>query len=162
MKLETKLLNFYLGLEERDRVRFRSLLGPTVFRKIVSPMSMEEAVQSLHAIDRENPNISSNRENYDIAIMQLVRHLVKSAPSNVELARSIEGVIDETVSRAAKRSKYELQGKLLEALMKADRNKLLMLRNKIMNTRMLARTTDSESNLEKWFSIILGDARRER
>ena len=156
MKLETKLLNFYLSLDVKDQVRFRSLLGPKVLDKIVSPMSLEEAMQSLRAINRDNSNVSSDREDYDIAIMQLVRYIVESAPSNVELAKSIEGVINETVSRAAKRSKYELQGKLLEALMNAGRDKLLMLRNEIMHGRILATTRDSESNLDKWFSIILG------
>lgn len=156
MKIETKLLNFYLSLEEEDQVRFRSLLGPRVFNKIVSPVSLREATQSLRAMHFNDSSIASDREDYDIAIMQLVRHIVDSAPSNVELAKSIEGVSNEYVSRAAKRSKYELQGKLLEALMNADRSKLLMLRNEIMHGRILETTKDSESNLDKWFSIILG------
>jgi len=89
--------------------------------------------------------------------MQLVRHIGRSAPSNVELARSIEGVISQTVSRPEKRSRYELQGMLLEALMSADREKLLRLRNEIMHGRILGSNRTGDSNLDRWFSIILGD-----
>lgn len=162
MKLETKLLNFYLSLEEKDKVQFRSLLGPRILSKIVSPMSLDEAIQALNSLNSDASNVSLNREDYDLAIMQLVRHIVQSASSNTELAKTIEGVIDETVSRAEKRSKYELQGKLLESLMKADRNKLLILRNRIMHMSMSDNKRDKDSSLDKWFSIILGNAKRER
>ncbi|MEN6375201.1 MAG: hypothetical protein ABFD75_10550 [Smithella sp.] len=156
MKLETKLLIFYLSLEEKEQINFRSLLGPRVIDKIISPTFLEEATLSLRAIAKKNVKIPLDFETYDIAVMQLVRHIVESSPSNVELAKSITEITNQKVTRPEKRSNYELQGMLLAALMNASRDDLLKLRNEIMQGKLLATNKESESNLEKWFSIILG------
>jgi len=156
MKLETKLLMFYLSLEEKEQIKFRSLLGPKVLDKIISPIYVEEATLSLNAMTKNNVKVPLDVETYDIAVMQLVRHIVESAPSNIELAKSITEITNQKVTRPEKRSNYELQGMLLAALMNASKAVLLKLRNEILHGNLLATNKESESNLEKWFSIILG------
>lgn len=157
MKLETKLLIFYLSLEEKEQISFRLLLGPKILDKITSTTHIEEATQLLNAAGTKKTKNKIDYETYDIAIMQLVRHIVASAPSNVYLANSIAEITNQKVSRPEKRSKYELQGMLLAALMNASRDDLLKLRNEIAHGTVLTTDKVRESNLEKWFSIILGE-----
>ncbi|MHB8108646.1 MAG: hypothetical protein ACYDHW_01280 [Syntrophorhabdaceae bacterium] len=166
MKIERKLLFFYLNLDEDEQVRFRSLLGPKIIRMITAPSLLNEALQSMEMVTSDiNIHSSSRRErrdygeDYDIAVMQLVRHIGQSAPSNVELARSVGAVIGQVISRPEKRSRYEMQGMLLEALMNADRDKLLKLRTEMMHGLILGSHTTKRSDLDRWFSIILGNMR---
>lgn len=160
MKFEAKLLFFYLSLDEREQVRFRSLLGPKIIDTITSSNYLREAIQSMenvaHAPIKNTSSWDNNFiEDYDIAVMQLVRYIGQSAPSNIELAESVSKVIGKHISRAGKRSRYELQGMLLEALMNAKRDTLINLRNEMIHGNILGSHGREDSNLDRWFSIIL-------
>jgi hypothetical protein len=157
MKIQSKLLLFYLTLEENEKKYFRSLIGPKVFGKMVSAEGIAEINAGIANAYGSAGLIENKPADYDIAIMQLVRHLVENAPSNIELAKSMEEIINKSVSRPEKRSKYELQGMLLEALMNAPREKLIKLRNELAHGNILGKDAGQDSSLDKWFSIILGN-----
>ena len=158
MKLETKLLLFYLTMDDKEKSRFKSLIGPRAFEKMLSPISMDEVGSVFSRLGRPTKSIDRPAPlDFDIAIMQLVRHIVERAPSNIELANSIEEVVGHKVSRPEKRSKYELQGMLLEALMSAPKERLLNLRKQLAHGHILGKGVEQDSNLDRWFSIILGN-----
>jgi hypothetical protein len=112
-------------------------------------------MDSINQTSHPDKKISS--DDYDIAIMQVVKHIVNASDSNLDLSKSIEDIIGKSVSRPEKRAKYELQGMLLAALMNASKDKLARIRNQFIH-RIPKNTADerNRSNLDKWFSIILG------
>jgi hypothetical protein len=156
MKLQSRLFLFYLTLSDSDKNSFRSLFGPKLFDKLTSEENLLEINRDIASEYGAKGLPDIKPIDYDIAIMQLVRHLVENAPSNIELATSIESIIGKSVSRPEKRSKYELQGKLLEALMNAPRDKIIRLRNELAHSQVIGRDSGKDSSLDKWFSIILG------
>jgi len=157
MNLSTKVLLFYFILNDNEKREFKNLIGAKRFDKIWAQIDLS-SLKSLigqTTASTVSQKISAS-EDYDIAIMQVVRHMVNTTESNIELAKSIEDITGKSITRQPKRSKYELQGMLLEALINAPNEKLIAIRNKLANKLSKSKYQDTQTNLDKWFSIILG------
>jgi hypothetical protein len=155
MNTPTKLFLFYLSLNDFEKQEFTNLVGINNLNKIKSRADLISIMDSINQTSHPDKKISS--DDYDIAIMQVVKHIVNASDSNLDLSKSIEDIIGKSVSRPEKRAKYELQGMLLAALMNASKDKLARIRNQFIH-RIPKNTADerNRSNLDKWFSIILG------
>ncbi len=164
VSLETKIVLFYLSLDEMEKTKFLSLLNYENLRGNISKNELMRLKNQLNDIDNliGSKRFSSKPEqpasaDFDIAVMQVVRYIVNMSESNLDLAKYIEEIFAQRISRPDKRSKYELQGMLLGALMDAPKQKLRDIKNKIMfKTAVNKGGRESKTNLDKWFSIILG------
>ena len=157
MNLSTRIFLFYITLNDAEKKAFRSIIGVNNFERIRAQVDLS-LIQNLisRTPTSPTPQKTSIDEDYDIAIMQVVRHMVNTSESNIELAKSIEEIMDKSITRQPKRSKYELQGILLEALINAPQDKLIRIRNKLANKIPKNKHPETQTNLDKWFSIILG------
>ena len=157
MNLSTRIFLFYIVLNDTEKKAFKSIIGVNNFERIRAQVDLS-LIQNLisRTPTSPTPQKTSIDEDYDIAIMQVVRHMVNTSESNIELAKSIEEIMDKSITRQPKRSKYELQGILLEALINAPQDKLIRIRNKLANKIPNNRHPEAQTNLDKWFSIILG------
>ncbi len=156
MKFETKLLLFYFGLNKSEKNKLVFLIGRDKFERIFKQADLTGLRdQMMHM----SPNVflrSSKKEQYDIAIMQVVRHVGDLSSSNLDLAESIHHISGRKITRPEKRSKPELQGILLDELIKAPRAKLIEMRNELINKIASDKEYREEgTSLERWFSIIL-------
>jgi hypothetical protein len=157
MTIETKVLLFYLSLGENEKAKFEKLLGPAILNKIFASADTQNLKSRILDMQPSADSNINRTEARDIAIMQLVRHIVTIASSNVQLAQTIESMVGKDIPRPEKRSKYELHGILLGELMEAPRSKLLQFRNELMHDISTAKDRSADkSNLQKWFSLILG------
>lgn len=157
MNLPTKIFLFYSALDENEKKGFKNLIGVQNFDRICAQLDLS----SIRNLIKETttptaPQETSTSEDYDIAIMQVVRHIVNTSESNIELAKSIEDIMGKPITRQPKRSKYELQGMLLEALVNAPKEKLIRIRNRLASKLPRNKHRDTQTNLDKWFSIIVG------
>lgn len=157
MKIETKLMILYLGLNKSEKKKFESVIGRNIFEKIRSGADFKTLSNEMERLNLGGLGRSTKAEEFDIAVMQVVRHIVKYSTSNIELAEAIENISGKRITRPEKRSKAELQGILLEGLLNATDKSLVTMRNELINK--VAYYDDREengTNLDKWFSIILG------
>lgn len=157
MNLSTRIFLFYIALNDSEKRAFKSIIGVNNFNRIRAQVDLSSIKNLIGETSTSAiPEKSSVGEDYDIAIMQVVRHMVNTSESNIELAKSIEEIMGKSITRQPKRSKYELQGMLLEALINAPQDKLIRIRNKLANKIPKNKHPDTQTNLDKWFSIILG------
>ncbi len=157
MNLSTRIFLFYIVLNDTEKKAFKSIIGVNNFERIRAQVDLSSIKNLIsEPPPSATPQKSSIDEDYDIAIMQVVRHMVNTSDSNIELAKSIEEIMGKSITRQPKRSKYELQGMLLEALINAPQEKLIRIRNKLANKIQKNKHPDTQTNLDKWFSIILG------
>jgi len=157
MNLSTRIFLFYIALNDAEKKAFKSIIGVNNFERIRAQVNLSSIKNLIsEPPPPTTPQKSSIDEDYDIAIMQVVRHMVNTSESNIELAKSIEEIMGTSITRQPKRSKYELQGMLLEALINAPQEKLIRIRNKLANKIPKNKHPDTQTNLNKWFSIILG------
>jgi hypothetical protein len=155
MNTQTKVFLFYLSLDEFEKSEFKNLIGSNNFNKLVSQIDVTAIMNSINRFQLPHRKIPS--DDYDIAIMQVVKHIANVSESNIELAKSVEDIIGRRISRPGKRSKYELQGMLLEALMSAPRERLVRIRNQLIHRPPKSVADErNKTNLDRWFSIILG------
>jgi len=157
MNLFTKIFLFYIALDDSEKKAFKGFIGANNFDKIwaqVDLSSIKDLVSETKGYT--NQPKTSMEEDYDIAIMQVVKHMVNTSESNIELANSIEDIMSKHITRKPKRSKYELQGMLLEALINAPKEKLTRIRDKLTNKLSKNKHLDTQTSLDRWFSIILG------
>ncbi len=159
MDINTKILIFYLSLNDSEKRQFLNTIGDNNFRRLSKSANLDSIKKQLNSL-LDKYEIKTDETDFDIAIMQVVRLIVKMARSNVELAKYIEYISGENVSRPEKRSKYELQGMLLGALEEAPRDKLYKMKNELFNRISFSKSyQENQSNLDKWFSIILKGSR---
>jgi hypothetical protein len=157
MNLSTKIFLFYIALNDAERKTFKSIIGLNTFDRIRAQVDLSSIKNLISETSSfSTPQKTSLDEDYDIAIMQVVRHMVNTSESNIELAKSIEEITGRSITRQPKRSKYELQGMLLGALINAPQEKLIRMRDKLTNRIPKNKHPDTQTNLDKWFSIILG------
>jgi len=157
MKIETKLMVFYIGLNKSERKKFESIVGKNNFEKIRSGADFKTLANEIEKLNLVGLLLSTKDENFDIAVMQVVRHIVKYSNSNIELAKSIDNISGKRITRPEKRTRTELQGILLEELLNARKESLILIRNELMNKVASDGERNEEgTNLDKWFSIILG------
>jgi hypothetical protein len=157
MNLSTRIFLFYIALNDTEKKAFKSIIGVNNFDRIRAQVDLSPIKNLVSETPTSaTPQKASIGEDYDIAIMQVVRHMVNTSESNIELAKSIEDIMGKSITRQPKRSKYELQGMLLEALINAPEDKLIRIRNKLANKIPKNKHPDTQTNLDKWFSIILG------
>jgi len=157
MKLESKLVVFYLGLNKSEKKKFQSIVGVRNFERICSKADFKEFNDEINKLNLPDSLRSTKGGDFDLAIMQVVRHIVESSSSNIEIAESIENISGKKITRPEKRSKTELQGILLEELLNAPKRKLVVMRDELLNkVAWDNKRKENGTNLDRWFSIILG------
>lgn len=156
MNLEKKILLFYLGLDESDREKLKAYLTPKKLQQVFTYAT--EVSDDLSLLSAEKVSVKEAKaQEKDLALMHIIRYLIQSNKSNVELAEAIENYTNEKVSRPEKRGRYELKGKLLEFLLTANDKDLMNIRNALVHMDIKAKEPSniSDTNLAKWFDIIL-------
>lgn len=156
MNLPTKIFLFYAALDDNEKKGFKNTIGIQNFDRIWAQLELSSLKNLIDNRVAQETAQKITPEDYDIAIMQVVRHMVNTSESNIELAKSIEDITGKHITRQPKRSQYELQGMLLEALINAPKDKLIRMRNKLANKLPKNKYQAGQTNLDKWFSIILG------
>jgi hypothetical protein len=162
MNIETKILMFYLSLSDLEKRKFEDIFDYKL-KKILVNADLHSIMNYLNSLSHDRSNLYYDRSTLppseidrDSAMMQIVRKIEDTTNSNASLARTIESLIGTKITRKEKRSKSELRGILIDGLMSAPRSQLLKIKNelikKIQKTQVVP---ESESNLDKWFSIIL-------
>ena len=160
MNLEKKLLLFYLGLDNFERKNFKSYVSPRKFEQLFATIhELSSDIDSLGAPRGSSKNIKNQEK--DLALMQIMKYLINSNKSNVDFAEAIQDLTNEKVSRPEKRGRYELKGMLLEYLLTAKNEDLMSIRNALvhLDRKEKESTTNVDTNLEKWFNIILANTK---